>query len=344
MPPSVPAPTGPAAPTGAETGVETDVVFGGTVFCDLVMSGTPLPGPGEEVFADGFALVPGGTANRAVATARLGMRTGISAVLGDDVLGEHVRTVLDREPGLDLRWLQRAPGRQTPVTVAVTNEHDRGFITYEEDGTGVPQQWPGALPSARAAHVGIARPLPGWVGRLRAAGTTVFGGVGWDGTGTWSPQVLRHAEEVDVFVLNDLEALNYTRTGSVEEAARVLTRHVRTVVITQGRDGVTALDAGAEGAASLVRVPAVPVRAVDPTGAGDVFTAGLMTGTVLGWDLRTRVAFAGLAATSSVRSLGGSLSAPRPGELLEFLAETAPEGDWSTVRDWLQGTATLQPT
>lgn len=339
MPPTVPVSPGPVGQTGA---VETDVVFGGTVFCDLVLSGTPLPGPGEEVFADGFALVAGGTANRAVATARLGMGTGILAVLGTDVLGEHLHGLLRREPGLDLRWLQRTGSAQTPVTVAVTNEHDRGFITYEEDGTGVPQDWPGPLPVVKAAHVGIAAGLPNWAAELRRAGTTVFGGVGWDGTGRWSPEVLRRAAEVDVFVLNEVEALSYTRTDSVEQAAKVLTQHVRSVVITQGADGVTAVDSGATGEDSWVHVPAVPVRAVDPTGAGDVFTAGLMTGTVLGWDLRTRVAFAGLAATLSVRSLGGSSSAPRPAELAQFLAAVRPTGDWTTVLDWAARHASAQ--
>lgn len=326
MPPTVPVSTGPV--------VETDVVFGGTVFCDLVLSGTPLPGPGEEVFADGFALVAGGTANRAVATARLGMHTGILAVLGTDVLGEHLHELMGREPGLDLRWLQRTSSSQTPVTVAVTNEHDRGFITYEEDGTRVPQEWPGTLPSVKAAHTGIAAGIPGWVADLRRAGTTVFGGVGWDGTGCWSEEVLHRSGEVDVFVLNEIEALSYTRTDSVEQAAKVLAQHVPSVVITQGGDGVTAVDAGSAGEDSWVHVPAVPVRAVDPTGAGDVFTAGLMTGTVLGWDLRTRVAFAGLVATLSVRSLGGSASAPRPADVAEFLAARRPAGDWTTVLDW----------
>ncbi|WP_328293293.1 PfkB family carbohydrate kinase [Kineococcus sp. NBC_00420] len=326
MPTAVPASPGPS--------VEADVVFGGTVFCDLVLSGTALPGPGEEVFADGFALVAGGTANRAVATARLGMRTGILAVLGTDVLGQRVHDLLAREPGLDLRWLQRTSGLQTPVTVAVTDEHDRGFITYLEDGARVPQEWPGPLPAVKAAHAGIASGVPGWIAELRRAGTTVFGGVGWDGSGCWSEEVLHRSAEVDVFVLNEVEALSYTRTDSVEAAAKVLTRHVRSVVITRGADGVTAVDAGSAGVESWVHVPAVPVRAVDPTGAGDVFTAGLMTGSVLGWDLRTRVAFAGLVATLSVRSLGGSASAPRPADVAEFLTSRRPAGDWTTVLDW----------
>lgn len=318
----------------AEPSTGPDVLFGGSIFCDLVMSNAPLPHPGEEVYADGFVMVPGGTANRAVATARLGMRTGLLAALGTDVLGDHVHRCLAAEENLDLRWLRRVPGAQTAVTVAVTNEHDRGFITYREDATDVPTTWPGPLPHARACHTGIATALPEWVAQLRSAGTTVFGGVGWDETGEWSRDVLVRAARTDVVVLNEIEALRYTRAGSVDQAAKILTGYVPTVVITQGAAGVTAADAR-DG--TWVRVPAVTVKAVDPTGAGDVFTAGLITAHVLGWDLATQVLFATLVATLSVRSLGGSSSAPRPAELAGFLSAHRPPGDWSTILDWARG-------
>jgi sugar/nucleoside kinase (ribokinase family) len=310
---------------------EVDIVFGGSIFCDLVMSGTPLPRPGQEVYADGFAMVPGGTANRAVAAARLGMHTGLLGVLGRDVFGDHLYESLTGEENLDLSWLQRTTTAMTPLTVAVTNQHDRGFITYREDGADVPDAWPGRMPGARACHVGIASPLPDWVRDLRRRGTTIFGGVGWDETGTWSPEVLERAREVDVFVLNEIEALSYARTDSVDEAAKLLTGYAPAVVITRGPDGVTAVDAAS---GEWARIPAVAVRAIDPTGAGDVFTAALMTGHVLGWDLPTRVAFAGIAATLSVRSLGGSSSAPRPAEIAAFLRAESPGGDWTTVLDW----------
>ncbi|WP_308291380.1 carbohydrate kinase family protein, partial [Amycolatopsis magusensis] len=57
-------------------------------------------------------------------------------------------------------------------------------------------------------------------------------------------------------------------------------------------------------------VPAIAVEALDPTGAGDVFVAGFVTGTLAGWPLADRLAFAGLTAALSVQEFGGSLSAP----------------------------------
>ena len=78
-------------------------------------------------------------------------------------------------------------------------------------------------------------------------------------------------------------------------------------VVTLGADGAYAVDRRTGEAAE---VPAIEVEALDPTGAGDVFVAGFVTGTLAGWPLADRLAFAGLTAALSVQEFGGSLSAP----------------------------------
>jgi bifunctional ADP-heptose synthase (sugar kinase/adenylyltransferase) len=65
-------------------------------------------------------------------------------------------------------------------------------------------------------------------------------------------------------------------------------------------------------------VPALPVDALDPTGAGDVFGAGLVLGTIAGWPLEHRLLFAGVSAALAVHEFGGSLAAPGWGDI----------GDW----------------
>lgn len=310
---------------------DLDVLLGGRLFCDLVFSGSALPRPGAEVFADGFVLSPGGTANRAVASARLGGRTGLLAVLGRDVFGDELARQLGAEAHLDLRWLQRSRTTRTAVTVAVTDEHDRSFITYEEPGTEVPPVWPGELPTAATCHVGLASDLPGWVAELRAAGTTVFGGVGWDPSHEWSPLVLDRLAGVDVFVPNEVEATSYTRAPDATTAAKLLAERVGTVVVTRGPLGSLAIDAGT---GEVVEEPAITVPVLDPTGAGDVFVAGLMAATRFGWDLRTRLRFAGLVASLSVRGLGGAVSAPRPRDVLRFLDDEGPREGFHLIHDW----------
>ena len=101
--------------------------------------------------------------------------------------------------------------------------------------------------------------------------------------------------------------MRYTDTTCPRAAAHALTEHVPLAVVTLGAEGAYAVDGRTGETAS---VPAIEVEALDPTGAGDVFVAGFVTGTLAGWPLADRLAFAGLTAALSVQEFGGSLSAP----------------------------------
>jgi ribokinase len=61
-------------------------------------------------------------------------------------------------------------------------------------------------------------------------------------------------------------------SSTVEDLAMRLTRSVARAVVKRGADGATWADADG----SLVSAPAQPATAVDPTGAGDAFAAGLL--------------------------------------------------------------------
>jgi sugar/nucleoside kinase (ribokinase family) len=314
------------------------LLFAGHVFCDLVFTGVEAPKPGAEVHADGFAITPGGVANRAVAAARSGAATTIVGRVGDDPLGAHVRAVLAAEPRLDSTLLSSVPGRQTPVSVSLTGPVDRSFVTYEEP-LG-PIDLPEGAGRFAAAHLALEQPFPAWVGRLRRGGTSIVGGVGWDDSGRWPPEVLDRLAEVDVFVPNDIEAMRYTRTDDPVTAAKLLAERVPLVVVTCGRDGAVAVDSAT---GTLTRTPAIPVEVVDPTGAGDVFVATLMAAARHPWTLSQRLRYAALHAALSVTGHGGALSAPRPGDLAEFLTRHRPDGDWDFLHAHLEHDASFAP-
>ena len=63
-------------------GAPFDVFMTGPLFFDLVFTGLPsAPEPGTEIFTEGMGSLPGGIANLAVATARLGLDSHPHAVL-----------------------------------------------------------------------------------------------------------------------------------------------------------------------------------------------------------------------------------------------------------------------
>lgn len=57
-------------------------------------------------------------------------------------------------------------------------------------------------------------------------------------------------------------------------------------------------------------VPAFPVRAIDTTGAGDVFDAAFLYGWRAGWDLQTCARFANVMAAASTRAYGATAALP----------------------------------
>lgn len=285
-----------------------DVYLTGTVFLDIIFTGLDsAPVRGTESWARGMGSSPGGVANMATALARLGLRTSLAAAFGDDHYGEYCWDALEQGEGIDLTSSRTVPGWHSPVTVSMAYEGERTMVSHghepppEEPAPDVP-------PSARAA---VASLTPGrrapWIAQAARNGTRIFADVGWDDTGTWDLAGLADLEHCEAFLPNAEEAMRYTGVTCPRAAARVLTEHVPVAVVTLGPEGAYAVD---RRTGETAEVPAIAVAALDPTGAGDVFVAGFVTGSLAGWPLADRLAFAGLTAALSVQEFGGSLSAP----------------------------------
>ncbi|MEU5461470.1 carbohydrate kinase family protein [Streptomyces althioticus] len=285
-----------------------DVYLTGTVFLDIVFTGLDCaPVRGTETWARGMGSSPGGVANMATALARLGLRTSLAAAFGDDHYGEYCWDALEQGEGIDLSPSRTVPGWHSPVTVSMAYEGERTMVSHGHEPP--PEEpAPDCPPRARAA---VASLTPGrsapWIAQAARTGTRIFGDVGWDDTGAWDLAGLPDLRHCEAFLPNAAEAMRYTGTDTPRAAAHALTEHVPVAVVTLGAEGAYAVDRRTGETAS---VPAIEVEALDPTGAGDVFVAGFVTGSLAGWPLADRLAFAGLTAALSVQEFGGSLSAP----------------------------------
>ncbi|MEU4255062.1 MULTISPECIES: PfkB family carbohydrate kinase [Streptomyces] len=302
---------------------ECDVFLTGTVFLDIVFTGLDsAPARGTETWARGMGSSPGGVANMATALARLGLRTSLAAAFGDDHYGEYCWDALEQGEGIDLSRSRTVPGWHSPVTVSMAYEGERTMVSHGHEAPPPEGSVPACPPRARAAVASLA---PGraeeWVAGAAGRGTRVFADVGWDETGRWDLAALPGLEHCEAFLPNAEEAVRYTRTDCPRAAARALAERVPLAVVTLGAQGAYAVDSAT---GETAEVPAIEVAALDPTGAGDVFVAGFLTGTLAGWPLADRLAFAGLTAALSVQEFGGSLSAPGWVEVAAW---------WGYVRD-----------
>ena len=297
-----------------------DLFVPGVVYLDIIFTGLrELPSPGAEVWAPGMGSCPGGIANLAVAASRLGLRTGLGTALNTDAYGDFCAQILSGQEGIDLSASRRISEGHSPVTVSLAYHRDRSMITHGHPLPVGPDGLVAALPPTRAASVSLTKDRLPWVAKAKAAGTRVFADVGWDATAEWPVEALDVLEDCHAFLPNAVEAMQYTRASTPAEALRRLSGLVPVVVVTRGADGALAVDATT---GEAVEVPGVRIEALDPTGAGDVFTAGFVLGTLRGWPLAQRLAFANLIAALSVQHFGGSLSAPGWGDIADWWRAT----------------------
>ncbi|MET7460755.1 carbohydrate kinase family protein [Nonomuraea sp. NPDC005501] len=302
-----------------------DVFLAGTVFLDIVFTGLPaMPAAGTETWAEGMGSCPGGIANLAIATSRLGLRTSLAAAFGDDDYGDFCWRTLAEQEAVDLSKSRRFEHWHTPVTVSMAVDRDRSMVTHGHPAPMSASDMIGNPPRSRAVIVTLSaeEPLgapPGaacnWAELAQREGALIFADVGWDPSGAWSPSLLDQLSVCHAFMPNAVEAMAYTGTDNPRDALYAIADKVPLAVVTDGANGAMAIDSttGEE-----AYVPAPRVRALDPTGAGDVFGAGIVLGTLRGWPLADRLAFAGVCSALAVQQFGGSLAAPGWGDIADW--------------------------
>jgi sugar/nucleoside kinase (ribokinase family) len=258
-----------------------DVAVVGEIYADHVFSGFPTwPAPGEEVLAENYLReLGGGSINTACALSRLGRRVRLVGLIGEADLDWFESRLA--EFGVSMDGI-RLGSDGTGITVSVSTVEDRSFFTY----TGVNRALPELLASpeivadlAAARHVHFAMPLPRDLAAtllplLREAGCTTSLDVGYSPAWLQDPDNHLSCRDVDLFLPNAKEAalLCGDETPSSYEAWSSVAG-IRRAVLKHGADGAWIADTR-----GLRRVPAPRIQAVDSTGAGDAFDAGVIDG------------------------------------------------------------------
>jgi sugar/nucleoside kinase (ribokinase family) len=107
---------------------------------------------------------------------------------------------------------------------------------------------------------------------------------------------------VDLIFCNKDEALAFTATDSVDQAAKELKAYATTFVITDGANGATVFDGD-----SLSQVPGVKAKAIDTNGAGDMFAGAFLYAITSGKSYQKAAQLANQAAAKVVERFGPRL-------------------------------------
>ena len=252
--------------------------------CDIVAADLPrISEPGELVYAPrGIELHVGGhAANVTIDLSKLG-QTGVAATggIGDDPLGAFVEAELEGH-GVEVH-AERPAGFHTAKNLAlVVRGEDRRFHAELSANTMLS---PGHVlrvieeTRPRAFYQGTVGGMRLIDGRLNE----VLGGARRLGCVTAVDVVMPHEggwrrlEEalplVDVFHCNDGEGAALTGADDPLVASeRILRKGVGLCLITMGPGGLLATNGE-----TRLRMPAFKAEAMDPTGAGDAFCAGVI--------------------------------------------------------------------
>jgi ribokinase len=314
------------------------IVVVGSYATGLTMKVSCLPNAGETMLGSGYRVDFGGKgSNQAVACARLGTHVSFVAKIGQDSFGD-AALQLYRDEGVDTAHVKRIAEAPTGV----------GFIIVEAaQGQNCIAIDPGANEFLAASDVaGAAEVFQSSAAVLTqlevpvaAAEEAMAQGRAQGAVTILNPAPVRPLpasvlQLVDIITPNETEArvLSGKVSGAhldAEAVARDLVRSgVRQVVMTLGKNGaliVTASDA--------IHVPGVEVAAVDSTGAGDAFNAGLATALAHGASVEAATHFAVVTGGLSVTKEGVIPSLPRREEIAQFYREHSRKlPEWWTTR------------
>ncbi len=303
-----------------------DVLLQGNPFCDLTFTFTDreaLPVLGQEVYAGNFAINPGGIFNISSALTRLGLRVGLMTQLGSDIFSRFIAERME-EHGIS-RDLTRWVDVPLPVvTAGISFPHDRLFISYGPPTAGIPDApiitegdlhrfRPRVLFTHGEVHLDVCR-------AARRLGMLVYVDSNWNPGFLHSTHLRALLAEVDVFSPNLSEALEITGAADAEGALAALSPWCSSVVIKCGPAGALACSLG-----EVYRTSAIDVTAIETTGAGDNFNAGLIYGLLQGFSFERSLECANITGGLSTLEIGGSARTYTAADVDRWFGTAAPK-------------------
>lgn len=304
----------------AERGPMTRAFVIGNITIDESFLVESLPDEGASIHGEKISRDLGGKgANQAGILARAGVTTSLIAGVGDDSHGVSIRRRVAQE-SFDGRLVEMRNHASDVSMVFTTGEGTNSIVTTSDCARALAStDIASRIVDAQSGDVAV---LQGNLSfKVTLAAMEMAKARGLITAFNPSPVAPRFVELwplVDLLFINEVEAQAYTGLAGKEAIAALRATGVETVVLTQGADHILAGIGG-----RIISIPAMPTKAVDPTGAGDTFLSIAIASAILRekeLDERALRA-ASIAASLTVSRAGTLTSFPTPEELKSILEQ-----------------------
>ena len=287
-----------------------DMIGFGNPFQDLIVQLTKLPPTNVNMQMRDYVFMGGGNVPTAtVAAGRLGLRTAILGVAGDDMFG-HANVADFEYNHVDTSHLKLDPGKRTDFCICVSEVEIGGKEFISKPGDYAPLEITeldeAFIKSGKILHIGdMLTPA-----KFKAADWIheAGGKVSIDAA-YYRPDIYENYRYLDIFIASETYFNSMRKDKPVttcEEASRYIhAQGPEIVIFTLGEKGCQ----GTYGE-TYFELPAFPVDAVDTTGAGDVFHGAFNYAWLQGWDVPTCARFSSAVSGIKCTRSGGRAGIP----------------------------------
>lgn len=305
------------------------VILLGDINLDAVLTlKGKLPEPGGDGLATRLITsIGGGICNTAIALRRFGVSAALIACTGQDVWAQAILPGLETM-GINLMGVQRNPQATTGIAfIAITPDGERTMFSCRgANGLLRAEAIPAVLfdeavllQLSAYALLDNAQREALWraVALAEERGIPISLDLMSEPARQCAEEVHRLLPHLSICVLG-LQEANFALglNDSQKIVAHLLKSGVRMVGLKLGGNGCLVADER-----HLVRLPAFPVQAVDSTGAGDAFCAGLIYGWLRGWNTLLCAGLAGALGALATTCWGAGLGMPGRESLLSYLGD-----------------------
>lgn len=289
------------------------IVVVGSISMDLVMETTRIAEQGETVFGERFSMVPGGKgANQAVALGRLQGEDDSVIMLGNigkDSFGPILLKNLEQN-SVFIGNVGTVPSSSGIAQITLFDGDNRIIYCPGANGQVSVIDWREEWDLVRQADMVVLQNEIPHDANLAIAQFCKEQGV----KVLYNPAPARETDLemldfVDYLTPNEHECHELFPHSMVEESVAM---YPNQLIVTLGTRGSIFHDG-----TGIQTIPALPTKAVDTTGAGDTFNAGLAHAIAKGLDLKEAVQFATIASHLSVQKFGAQEGMPYLNEMKE---------------------------